>query len=473
MAQPLVSGVHGTVANGQSITVNGSGFGSTGPNVVLFDDFELGTNGNAIKSGAGSAQEGQWSVVSGTPTPVYSNAASVSGSLAFRADMSTFWRNYAETNLPTGTTEIFFSYWMYLPPGNQIPGGPSSPNWKIIWLGGPSHVQGSDLIVPIDLGGSYAVSCNVCPYSSSAPYLTNLSFTPGTWHRVWAWIIGSGTGAGKTLVWDMDAGGVHQELNAVNTSNLNSGSWWDVFDLNGFGNQSASYPMFDDVYIATGSGAAARVEVGSAVTYASCTQLAATPPPSWSDGSVVTTVRQGNFAAGQSAYIYVTDAGGNVNAQGYPVTMGSGYAMSAASSPSAAVPISAASTDPSTQAVASAASSPSPAASSDGGGGGGGGGGCFIATAAFGSPLAAEVQVLRGFRDAHLLTNSFGTRLVMVYYRFSPPVAGCISRHEGLRFGARMLLFPVVYGIKYPAAALMLIGGAGMLILVSRRSRRP
>ena len=66
MAQPAVSGVQGTVANGQTITVTGSAFGATGPNVVLFDDFEKGTSGKAILSGAGSAQTGQWSVVSGT-----------------------------------------------------------------------------------------------------------------------------------------------------------------------------------------------------------------------------------------------------------------------------------------------------------------------------------------------------------------------------------------------------------------------
>ena len=79
---------------------------------------------------------------------------------------------------------------------------------------------------------------------------------------------------------------------------------------------------------------------------------------------------------------------------------------------------------------------------------------CFIATAAFGSGLAPEVTVLRDFRDRYLLTNRPGQAFVDWYYAVSPPVAAYIAERESLRTVVRAGLTPVVYGVKYPAAAL-------------------
>lgn len=91
---------------------------------------------------------------------------------------------------------------------------------------------------------------------------------------------------------------------------------------------------------------------------------------------------------------------------------------------------------------------------------GGGGGGCFIATAAFGTPLEKHVTILREFRDRVLLTTSAGKAFVKFYYEVSPPIAGRIARSEGLRFVTRCSLMPFV-GVAY----LMVSYGAVSVVL--------
>lgn len=112
----------------------------------------------------------------------------------------------------------------------------------------------------------------------------------------------------------------------------------------------------------------------------------------------------------------------------------------------------------------------SPSNSAASGSGGGGGGGCFIATAAFGSYLDPHVKVLRDFRDRYLLTNSPGRAFVDYYYRYSPPIADVMRKHESFKSATRWALVPVVYSVKYPdLMALLLIIPAGIGLAYRRR----
>lgn len=95
-------------------------------------------------------------------------------------------------------------------------------------------------------------------------------------------------------------------------------------------------------------------------------------------------------------------------------------------------------------------------------GGGGSDSGCFIATAAFGSPLERHVVLLKEFRDAVLLPTKLGKKFVSAYYRLSPPVADFISRHDQLKPLVRVALYPLI-GL----AALLLTLSPATLALIA------
>jgi hypothetical protein len=75
--------------------------------------------------------------------------------------------------------------------------------------------------------------------------------------------------------------------------------------------------------------------------------------------------------------------------------------------------------------------------------------GCFIATAAYGTPTAKQIDVLREFRDVVLLKSTVGSRFVALYYRLSPPIADFIARSDLLRTLVRELLVdPIVWIVE-------------------------
>lgn len=84
---------------------------------------------------------------------------------------------------------------------------------------------------------------------------------------------------------------------------------------------------------------------------------------------------------------------------------------------------------------------------------------CFIATAAYGTPFADELNILRDFRDQVLMTTSAGRALVRGYYAASPALAEFILKNDTLRDLTRKALVPFVWF----AGISLSIGASAML----------
>ena len=102
-------------------------------------------------------------------------------------------------------------------------------------------------------------------------------------------------------------------------------------------------------------------------------------------------------------------------------------------------------------------------------------GGCFIATAAYGSPMAPQVDVLRVWRDRHLRPHWPGRAFIRAYETVSPPLADAIRDSAWLRAGVRVLLWPVVgtaaVWLAWPWAppAAFMLAVCGVMVVLRRR----
>ncbi len=81
-----------------------------------------------------------------------------------------------------------------------------------------------------------------------------------------------------------------------------------------------------------------------------------------------------------------------------------------------------------------------------------GGGGCLIATAAFGSELAPQVQMLREFRDNTVLSTTSGTAFMIgfnqFYYSFSPTIADWERENPIFQDAVRITITPLLTSLS-------------------------
>lgn len=356
LAAPLPVSLSGSIVNGQPITITGSSFGS-GPNVTLFDQFNGGPAGTDIpltspdvgawtKYASGSGYYPQFS--SDYHSPPFSDAWYIRNNTGILQDAF----------LPggQGVTEIYISFWFKVPSGTYFPWRVQASdaivpaddhsfgypiNWKMTWLFrndtpevNPPDNQ-YDLVSPTILNaGSLSAQAF---YAADNVYYPTVSggyrgldfvnwFKFGTWNRLSEWLKADPTNpitAPGTIYTQGFAEGyqnmVQIQNNPTSFFNMTLGRTgatpvgWNELQFPGFldSNIPNVNPLYDDIYMATGPNAAARIEIGDNSVYADCTNLAILIPTSWTDNSVTAVVKLGSFQPGQTAHVFITDSNNN------------------------------------------------------------------------------------------------------------------------------------------------------------------
>jgi hypothetical protein len=94
---------------------------------------------------------------------------------------------------------------------------------------------------------------------------------------------------------------------------------------------------------------------------------------------------------------------------------------------------------------------------------------CVIASAAYGSELAPEVQFLREFREGMVMSTFSGSQFMRVfntfYYSFSPKVAELTAANPALQVATRVAIYPLIGALRlatmagqfYPQGSLMVV----------------
>jgi len=317
-----------TGGNG-TLTITGSGFGA-GPVVQLYDDFEGGAIGQPVS--LTSSIKGTWDLYTPGPLPTHDAIAHSGNSSARMYDKQTL---QLHQGFNPGIREILLSYWVFVPPGTPFPGYNGGvktfstvSSWKFTWIFDQSY-QGfdADLCLP-----TWAGSGQLFLAGNDMNLITNLNHTTwwdwDNWMRIAVWLKANETdptlpgtvefqtiSAGKGLydqrwttpVFDTDGPALKQFRNLTIPGWVAETSSVDT------------HIVYDDIYIAVGQGAVARVEIGDQPTYAASKTLEIQLPTAWSDNSISVNVHLGAVASVQSGYLYVTDANGVVNATGYPL----------------------------------------------------------------------------------------------------------------------------------------------------------
>lgn len=324
-AVPSITGVGGTISNGQTITITGAGFGSN--SIVGTTGLEfLGGSGGPIEMGTAGTNFTRtgWSVDTGWSRYItYSTDNVPWGSKVLQMTGSgdgTSIEAPLYYNLPTAVTSsdhLFVSWW-------QRTTWAGNGQYKILRL------SPTQTIVDGDGQDTWFFHNNSGGNTFTRPLYSN-SLWPGfspaepqaTWQRMDLDITTSGAASGIVNFIGYKPGSAVQTSNNTGWQTHYSGLnwnylvWHNYFGTDGSGNMTAGDVWFKDIYISHGT--SSRIELCDSSSWSTRQKCFIQPPTSWSTTSISTQLNQGDMTG--MGYLYVVDSTGVSNTTGYAVSL--------------------------------------------------------------------------------------------------------------------------------------------------------
>jgi hypothetical protein len=345
---PSISSVSGTFSNGQSITINGSGFGTKSNAGPLISSFDNGTSSNNWSNGVlGGSWTSSGAVSLTNSSPLRSSLPQSSYKISYNTNGSYATVRY---NHPQVDDKVYISFWMYRDYSmwNILTG--SGDNNKFLRIYENGSGTGGSIFSTVDANSS-GVASAICISAESdlhAPSIAatamNAYFYSSAWYDVRAdqsnanlklqsWEhyeyyfdyptnVGGADGTG--IVWKDGK----QHSRTINTPmNYSTGTpdrRWILLGLVSGARTTSGNEYLDQVYI---DNTPAHVFISSASSLAWPDQNTEhhseiQVPAAWSNTSIQFKLNQGSFANASTVYLYVVDNNGTISSP-YPISLGS------------------------------------------------------------------------------------------------------------------------------------------------------
>lgn len=359
-AAPAVTEVTGTVTNGSTLTITGTGFGTKSTAAPLvWDNFEAGTAAANI-AGNSPVIGPAWTDYSNNASahPTYNTASEGNRTNSTKSSFHDFTGagvyNISLKYSPSSPATFYLSFWWkYIKTSTSC-----SRNIKPWVIYGtvssfPSEYVGyGDCVADPNLRTNAEDSpnpTNSTMYGADASSIANVE---SEWQMFEVYLVQSAANVsdGKFKVWiyrpfagspTVDFGIANLAQSDAYMTRTTSNTWNELHLGGAFLAQDTPADArgkiyLDNVYLDT---TLSRVMICKESTFSARKHCEHQVPSSWSGTSVVVTVNNGAMASGDTKYLYVADSTGATNATGFLLSAGSGGEIGTSRNPGVKTPV--------------------------------------------------------------------------------------------------------------------------------------